>query len=97
MFNIGPINYEFRYGMYPMQNKLVGWITKLVWLIWLNVKSQWPLSMVKKVNLVWIKPWSFWWTSSLFDQMFGLSHGQKSQFSQMTQLKVTRVFHVLSL
>jgi hypothetical protein len=42
-----------------------------------NYKSQWPLRMV---NL--IKPWSFCRTSGLFNQMFGLSHGQKCHFSQ---------------
>jgi len=33
---------------------------------------------------VYPKPWSSWWTSGLFDQMFGLSHGQKCHFSQMS-------------
>jgi hypothetical protein len=53
-----------------------------------NYKSQRPLSMV---NL--IKPWSFCWTFGLFNQMFGLSHGQKCHFSQTSQSKVTHIFH----
>jgi hypothetical protein len=38
MPNLGPTSYELKFGIYPRQNKLVGQITKLVWLIWLNVK-----------------------------------------------------------
>jgi hypothetical protein len=58
----------------------------------INCNSQWPLSMV---NLT--KPWSSWWTSDHFDQMFGLSDGQKSHFSQTSQSKVIHVFHGLGL
>jgi len=44
-----------------------------------------------------IKPWSSRWAFNLFNQMFGLSHGQKCHFSQMFQSKVTCVFHAPGL
>jgi hypothetical protein len=44
----------------------------------INCKSQWPLSMVNLTNLGHLDgPLAF------FDQMFGLSHGQKCHFNQM--------------
>jgi hypothetical protein len=46
---------------------------------------------IKYGNL--IKPWSSQWTSEIFDEMFGLSHGQKGHFKQMSQSKVINVFH----
>jgi hypothetical protein len=33
MLNLRPISYELKFGMYPKQNKLVGEIDKLIWLI----------------------------------------------------------------
>jgi len=30
-----------------------------------------------------IKPWPFWWSFFHFDQVFGLTLGQKNHFSQM--------------
>jgi len=59
MPNLGPTTYEFRFGMYFRQSKLVGWITKLVWLIWLNVKSKWPIWLIVNhhghlVRAIWL-------------------------------------------
>jgi len=50
---------------------------------------------IRMANLT--KPWSSWWTFGIFKQMFGLSHGQKGQFSHMSQSKVTCSFHALGL
>ncbi len=57
-----------------------------------NCKSQWSLTIV---NLT--KPCSSWWTMAFFEQMFGLSHGKKCPFNQMSQSKVVHAFHALSL
>ncbi len=43
------------------------------------------------VNL--IKPWPFWWTFVHFDQLFGLTLGQKGHLGQMYWSNVTCVFH----
>jgi hypothetical protein len=102
MINLGPTNYEIKFGMYPMQNKLVGSINKLAWLIWLSVKLKWPIWFIvnhngplNMVNLTKLR--SSWWTFGLFDQMFGLSHGQKCHFNEMFKSKITRFFHTLGL
>jgi len=77
MPNLGPTNYELKFGMYPKQNKLIDQINvvdltkcQIRMANLTNYKSQWPLSMVNMT-----KPWSSWWTPRFFDQIFGLSHG----------------------
>jgi hypothetical protein len=92
MFNLQPISYEFKIGMYPMQKKTCS-LNNQISMVDLTkcqirmanltiCKSQWPLSMA---NLT--EPWSSWWTSRIFDQMFGLSHVQKNHFNQMSRQK----------
>jgi hypothetical protein len=53
-----------------------------------NLIKPYPFNMA---NLT--KSWPFWWTFVHFDQMFGLTVGQKDHINQMYLSNVTYVFH----
>jgi len=66
MPNLKPISDELRFGMYPKQNKLVNLKTRLVWLIWLSVKSQWPIWLI--INHNGHSIWSIWLNLGYFNK-----------------------------